>query len=314
MTPSNAARPVEKILRDQGYLITRSQALSAGMTVDALRHRLRQGGPWTAVLPGLYVAGGGMLTVGQREIAAALYGGPACVITGIAALQRQGVRVPPCDFVDVLIPANLKRQNADFVRTHRTARMPERLWIADGIRWAPAARAVADAVRGKSEMREVRALVAAPVQQRKCTIADLAAELRAGAKHGSRGLRAALEEVADGVRSTAEGDLRRLVKASRLPEPIYNPELFVGSDFLCKPDAWWPDAGVAGEVDSREWHLLPDQWAGTMARHSKMSAQGIIVVHFTPRQIRTEGRRIAAELSSAIAAGRRRPPLSIVTR
>ncbi|HET9895774.1 MAG TPA: hypothetical protein VFQ44_12675 [Streptosporangiaceae bacterium] len=313
MKQSNAIRAVEKLLRDQGYLITRSQALSAGLTLDALRHRLRKGGPWTAVLPGIYVLGTGMLTAGQREIAAALYGGPACVITGVAALQRQGVRVPPCDYVDVLIPADLKRQNAGFIRTHRTTRMPERFWVADGIRWAPAARAVADAVRGLCEPREVSALVAASVQQRKCTIAGLAAELREGPTNGSGALRAALDEVADGARSAAEGDLRQLVRASRLAEPLYNAELYVGSEFLAQPDAWWPEAGLAGEVDSREWHILPADWARTMARHSKMSAQGIIVIHFTPRQLRTEGSRIAAELKSAIAAGRKRPPLAVRT-
>jgi hypothetical protein len=34
-----------------------------------------------------------------------------------------------------------------------------------------------------------------------------------------------LEEVADGVRSAAEGDLRKLIKRSGLPEPLYNPDL-----------------------------------------------------------------------------------------
>ena len=38
----------------------------------------------------------------------------------------------------------------------------------------------------------------------------------------------AFEEVADGVRSSAEGDLRTLVKRERLPEPMYNPRLYAG--------------------------------------------------------------------------------------
>ena len=41
-------------------LITRPQALSAGMTDAALRSRLRAGGPWTAVLPGVYFVPNGM--------------------------------------------------------------------------------------------------------------------------------------------------------------------------------------------------------------------------------------------------------------
>jgi hypothetical protein len=52
-----------------------------------------------------------------------------------------------------------------------------------------------------------------------------------------------LAEVADGIRSTAEGDLRDLVRAARLPMPLFNPSLFDGELFLGKPDGWWPDAG-----------------------------------------------------------------------
>jgi hypothetical protein len=48
-----------------------------------------------------------------------------------------------------------------------------------------------------------------------------------------------------------------------------------------------------------------------MARHSRMTAHGIFVVHFAPKQLRSEGRRIVAELGSTIEAGRRRPPLPI---
>ena len=30
--------------------------------------------------------------------------------------------------------------------------------------------------------------------------------------------------------------------------PLFNPSLYLGDTFLAKPDAWWPDAGVAAEV------------------------------------------------------------------
>lgn len=302
---------VETALRQQGDLITRSQALAAGMTEGALRHKIRANGPWNVVLPGIYLAHTGSLTGGQREIAAVLYAGRICVVTGPAALQRHGVRVPMTEVVDVLIPDTAKRQSIGFVRTHRTTRMPERPWVNDGIRWAPVARAVADVARAGVEFRTVRAVVADAVQRRKCTIGQLASELRTGPKRGSATLRAALEEVADGVASSAEGDLRKLVKGSRLPEPMYNPSLYVGDKFLARPDLWWRDAGVAGEVGSREWHLSPELWARTMDRHAKMSAQGIIVVHYTPRRIRTDGARVLAEPRSAIEADRRRPELAV---
>jgi hypothetical protein len=263
------------------------------------------------VLPGVYGAYGNQLTAAQREIAAVLYAGRGCVITGFTALRRQGVRVPFTDTVDILIPATTRRLSMGFVQIHRTARMPERPWELDGIRWAPPYRALADAVRAQMEFRDARALVADAVQHGKCTVRQLAAELAAGPRQGSGALRAALEEVANGVASVAEGDLRKLIKSGGLPEPMYNAKLFVGDAFLARPDVWWAEAGVAVEVDSREWHLSPADWERTQIRHAAMSAHGILVLHFAPRRIRADGATVLAELRATIEAGQRRPPLKI---
>ena len=73
---------------------------------------------------------------------------------------------------------------------------------------ALAARAVADTARLLTDMREARAVVADAVQRGRCTVADLGAELRAGPVRGSATFRSVLAEVAEGIRSTAEGDLR----------------------------------------------------------------------------------------------------------
>lgn len=302
---------VVEIWRRQCDLITRPQALSAGMTDAALRSRLRAGGPWTAVLPGVYFVHNGILTTGQREAAAVLYAGRGSVITGTAALARMGMRIPIPDVVDVLVPHSQRRASRGFVRILRTRRMPEQVWLTDGLPWAAAARSVADAGRLRAEADYVRALVADAVQQRKCTVQQLATELCAGPKRGSAALRAALEEVADGVRSIAEGDLRKLIRSGGLPAPLFNPDLFVGDAFLARPDAWWGKAGVAVEVDSREWHLSPADWERTQARHALMSAHGILVLHYAPRRIRTDGAAVLAEIRATLEAGRKRTPLPI---
>lgn len=65
------------------------------------------------------------------------------------------------------------------------------------------------------------------------------ARMPVGPTRESGRLRAVLDEVADGVRSAAEADLRLLIKRSGLPEPLYNPDLYLGSMFLARPDAWW---------------------------------------------------------------------------
>jgi hypothetical protein len=98
-----------------------------------------------------------------------------------------------------------------------------------------------------------------------------------------------------------------LIKRHRLPMPLLNPRLFVGADFVASPDAWWPEFGVAAEVDSRQWHLSPAAWEATMARHARMGARGIIVLHYPPSRIRTAGRAVAVEIRAALDAAARRP-------
>lgn len=264
------------------------------------------------VLPGVYLAHDGLLTVAQRELAAVLYAGPRCLITGNAALNRFGLRVPPSEAIDVLIPEETRRQSVKFVRVHRTIRMPEKPWRIDELSWAPPPRAVADAARFNTDYRQVRALVADAVQRGKVTVAQLVIELQAGPKHGSAALRSTLEEVADGIRSAAEGDLRILIKRSGLPAPMYNADLYTeAGDFITQADAWWGDAGVAGEVESRAWHFSPADWEKTLAKRALMAAHGIIVVQATPNQLHSEGQRVISQFRSAVEAGLRRPPLPI---
>jgi len=102
-----------------------------------------------------------------------------------------------------------------------------------------------------------------------------------------------------------------LVRHAKLPQPLYNPRLFVGEDFLASPDAWWQEFGVAAEVDSKAWHLSPADWEQTLARDARMTAQGILVLHFPPGRLRTDERNVGAEIRSAHA--RSRGPLPHIT-
>jgi len=301
------------LLAKQDGVITRGQAARCAVSEAAIRHRVRVGGSWQVLLPGIYLSSTGTPTTGQQQMAAMLYGGPRSVITGQAALAVHGIRACDSAIVDVLVPPERRRQNLAFVRLRRTSAMPRLVFPVRGRPYAPPARALADTVRGLADPAEIRAIVAAGVQRGKVQLWQLAEELDRGPVQGSARLRLALAEVANGVRSAPEADLRRLIIRARLPEPIFNPRLYVHDDYLASSDAWWPDAGVAGEVDSREWHLSPRDWEETLARHARMSAHGIIVLHFTPRRILAEPTAVAREMASAIRAGRSRPALPIKT-
>src|SRR5580698_9835696 len=81
-----------RTLDHQLYVITREQAVTVGVTRHALRHRLRSGGPWQGLLPGVYLATTGTPTPIQQEMAAMLYAGPDSVVTGLAAVRQHHIR------------------------------------------------------------------------------------------------------------------------------------------------------------------------------------------------------------------------------
>ncbi len=302
------------ILDRQLDVITLRQAGAVGVTESALRHRLRPGGPWRVLLPTVYIAATGMPSMAQQQVAAQLYGGARSVITGSAAVLAHGIRAPQSEFVDVLVPLARQRRDAGFVRLHRTSRMPDRVYDFGPIRFALAPRAVADTVRGLTSLRDVRAIVADAVQRRRCDVRELVTELNAGPIPRSALFRKALGDVVDGIRSTAEGDLKDLLAKSGLPAPLFNASIYDGDGtFIARPDAWWPEKGVAVEVDSHEWHLSPHDHTRTLERQRRMAKRGILVLPFTPREIRTQRAEVLAAIRDALDGAGDRPLANLRT-
>jgi hypothetical protein len=305
---------LDALLDQQLAVVSRGQLLALGMTDNIMQYRVRRDGPWQALLPGVYLGVSGTPSLRQKEMAALLYAGPDSLITGPVALLHHSIRSEPnLDLIDVLVPIERQRSSAGFARLHRTARMPVRSASSGPVRLTLVPRAVADTTRQLTSLRAVRAVVADAVQLGRCTLGELATELRNGPIKGSAMFRSVLAEVADGIRSTAEGDLRDLIKTAQLPMPLFNPSLYLGDTFLAKPDAWWPDAGVAAEVDSREWHLSPDHWDRTRRRHTLMGAVGIVPLHFSPHDIRATPATVIKRIKDALASTHNRPPLPIRT-
>src|ERR1700722_1089746 len=309
---------LQELIRRQDSVVTRAQVLRAGLTRHAVSHRLRDGGRWRLLLPGVYLTLPGVPTQSQRETAALLYAGPNAMITGVAALRFYEFRQIPQrgnDAVDILLPARFKRASIGCARVHRTAHMPL-IWATGPAerRYAFPARAVADTARWLTDMREVRALIGDAVQKRDCAGAQLADELRTGGTPNGALLRRVIAEVTEGVRSAPEAELRDLIIKARLPMPLFNPRLYLpDGTFIASPDAWCPDAGVAIEVDSRQWHLAPDDWERTMVRHSNLGQYGIVTLHATPHQLRSAPAAFLRKAANAYKSGVGRPRLAILT-
>lgn len=265
------------------------------------------------LLPTIYIAKTGTPSRSELEMGAQLYGGPDSIITGPAALPCHRIRVAMQETVDVLVPVTWRRRDAGYVRLHRTTRMPGQHYPFGPLRYALAPRAVGDTVREMSSLRDVRAVVADAVQRRRCTLAELGAELNEGPRRDSGLFREALSEVVAGSRSAAEADLLNLLAKSGLPMPLFNAEIWAGDEFVARPDAWYPELGIAIEVDSTEWHILPEDHQRDVDRQTRMGKHLIVVLRFKPNRIRTRPAEVIAAIRDAIERARGRAPLNLRT-
>jgi hypothetical protein len=301
-----------RILRHQYDVVARGQAFSCGMTRGTIEYRLKPGGPWRQILPAVYLTVTGTATAEQRDMAALLYAGPHSVITGPTAVRRHNLRCAGLNVLDVLVPAESRRKSTGYVQIQRTTRMPADLYTTGPIRFTSPARAVADAARGMTRFSDVQAVVCEAVQRGRCTLEELVRELNQGPTAGRRWYRMALTEISDGVRSAAESQLKHLIDRSDLEKPMYNADLYtLDGIFIGRPDAWFARAGVAGEVDSRQYHMGARDYEATTMRHNRMEAAGIHLLHWLPSTIKAEPGRVIADLHNAIASGNRCPPLPI---
>ena len=193
---------LRELLDEQLAVASRGQLLALGMNDRAMQYRLRPDGPWQALLPGIYLAVTGTPTFEQKEMAALLYAGPESLVTGRAALWHHGIGSgwPPPHVIDVLLPTERQRVDVNFVRLHRTSRLPSPATAAASpaspLRLAPAPRAVADTAWQLTSLDDVRAVVADALSSGRCTLDELTAELNEGPIRGSALFRSALANLA----------------------------------------------------------------------------------------------------------------------
>ncbi|MEU9300375.1 hypothetical protein [Streptomyces sp. NPDC048269] len=311
--------------RRQLNLATRHQLTAAGVPDGTITSRSRTGGPWQRLLPRVYLLQTGPPDHRQRALAAVLYAaeptadplsGDTAALTGGAALALLGIREAPYTGhtpdtpADVLIRAPRRLTGTPEVRPLPTSRWPRTMTVS-GIPSTRPVRAAADFAARTQDPDRIRSTLAHVVQAGWCHPDDLHAELRAARLLTRPPIRAAAAELLAGVRSIAEAQARDTLITTDLPTPLWNARLYTpDGTFLASPDAYWPDEGVALEIDSAEYHYTRDAWHATLRRRLRLESHGILVVSATPSMIRDTPTEVIAALRTllTLAATRAAPP------
>ncbi|HUR51987.1 MAG TPA: hypothetical protein VMZ11_07680 [Mycobacteriales bacterium] len=195
---------------DQHQVATRQQLLQSGLTHGALVAQV-VARRWRRLTPTVYVLHNGPLTQVQSWWAATLAVGP---LAGRTALQAWGLKGWESPHVEVLVPRGSRPPLpvAVDLLVHESRRFGEDdVHPAREPRRVHVSRAAVDAAAWTRDPRAACGLLAAVVQQRKSTAAQLSAELgRAGQVRHAPLLRAVLSDIGGGADALSEIDLARL--------------------------------------------------------------------------------------------------------
>ena len=259
----------------------------------AARHA--DAGTWQRGARGLYVTGD-LSSADLVEVARA-HVGAAFVVTGLLVLAELGLPwLPAVEEVHVLVPPDVRRRGGELIRVTRTSGYDSlESWPAFQARLANPPRAVIDAARAMTTLRDARALVLGAVARKAARPNELHTLLDAGQRNGSALTRRAIRDAERGCASPPEAELVDALVGRGVPFYV-NPELWLGDVPLGRPDVWLLGRGVGGEVESQERHGTDAQTESTYDRHERLTAPGLELVHLSVRRLRLDVHEAAGHL------------------
>lgn len=291
-------RILEIAARQHG-VVTREQLRHAGLSRGAIEHRLRTG-TLRALHRGVYRTGPTTPKY-QAEAAALLACGADAVLTHrtAGAILRIIPEPRPEQPVDVSGPRTLRGPGTG-VRLHRVGRLPDdEVERRHGLAIATAARTILDLSAHLGPHDLERAL--AQAERRDLVTLDQVRALarRHPGRPGRGRLRALLDDVETPTltRSPPELLLLKALRKAGAPQPRMNATI-EGMEV----DLLFAEYGLAVEVDGYAFHRQRPAFEEDRNRSTALAARGIMVLRFTPRQIRNEPDKVLARLCLALGA------------
>lgn len=282
----------------QHGVITRRQALAAGVGAEAIRDRVRRGA-LHPVHRGVYRVGHPVPAPLACEQAALLAVGSSAYLARRTAARLWGL-LPPCAEADIeilLVGRQVRRRRGIAVRRAAMPPAGPDVRSVGGLPVLAPARTVVDLAAELEDAELERIVHEAQVLRVASAAAVGAALARAGPVPGATRLRRVLDGVGGGAtRSEAERELRKVVRAARLPAPHLNVR--IGG---YEVDALWPRERLVVEVDGFAAHGTRRAFERDRRRDMELQTLGYRVVRVTWRQLTQEQHALVARLAVLLA-------------
>lgn len=282
----------------QHGVLTRRQALEAGLSASAIRTALARG-RWTALRAGVYRVGV-LPTPLEAEMAAVLSCRGGAVISHHTAAFLWAMLPPPKGPTEIHVTALQGRpRSGSGLRAHRSPGLTtDECTTLKGVPITNAARTILDLAIGLTPGTAER-VVARAIHAGICTQELLRTMLaRHPRRPGTVVLRELLAQAGEPAltRSEAESRFLDLVRAAELAPPRTNSPL---EGF--EVDFFWPAARLVVEIDGRAYHGDQHSFEGDRARDAALIGAGYRVQRFTWVQVTIRREVVIAQVAAALA-------------
>ena len=276
---------LNQISARQHGLITRSQAIEAGLSPSAVQRRLHDH-RWIPIRSGVYAIGGLAPTWERAVMAACLAGGRGTVASHVTAARLWDLdRVPPADRIHVTSDPR-RRIRLDGVTAHRSTRLSaadvatrRRIPVT-----APARTIIeVSALMGTADTGKC---VDDALRRGLVTIELLRASVARVAGPGRRRLRVVRATLRDRLPDYDPGDSNHEVRALRtlaaagLPAPVQQHRILVDGRTR-RIDLAYPAEQVAIELDGWAWHGNIGAFHADRATRNELTSLGWAVLQIT---------------------------------
>ena len=289
----------DELVRHQHGVLTRPQALGAGLTDNALAVRLRTG-RWQRLQTGVYAAFSGEPPRCARLWAAVLRAGPAAALSHQTAAELYGQRTVPAPLIHVTVPSGSRVICPRGAVVHYSGRLgqsrhpalnPPRTRIED---------TVLDLVEDCPSMDEAVSLILRAGASRRTTPERILAALHWRPKMRWRaGLLLALDAATEGAHSLLEFRyVHRVERAHGLPRGHRQHPVRRGGRSQYK-DIGYETYGIVIELDGRDAHPEWLRWAD-IRRDNATAASGQVTLRYGWYDVTQRPCQTALEIAAAL--------------
>lgn len=287
---------LDSILARQAGVISRKQALGAGLTTDAIDHRLRLR-RWRPLHPRVYLAAGHRRDDEVRVRAALLWAGEGAALSGSAAAWWQGMEHCAPVTVGVTVDRQRRPRARPGVAVRRRTIAPEDTTVHRGL---PVTARPLTVLEASVEQGDRGSLLLDRALQRWVRFPDVyEAYCRNLGAHGSASAGRMLVAAADRSASVAERLLVAMLRESGAAG--WQCAFPSGAHVI---DVAFPAARVAIEVDGWAWHMDAGRAVADKRRQNALVRQGWTILRYTWHDLVGRPKAVLAEIAHELDRAR----------